>query len=103
MSKIVYPEESGVYAIVEKPVNDAINGLDDAINNCAMSIPSSFSYVNYLKSLPSVISDYKKTANEILVMAKNIDNNFKFALEDIDSIHAALNFDNLETRDRLVK
>lgn len=103
MSKIIYPEESGVFITVDKPVNDAINGLDDALNNCAMSIPSSFSYVNYLKSLPSVISDYKKMANEILVMAKNIDNNFKFAFEDIDSNQATLNFDTLETRDRLVK
>ena len=36
-------------------------------------------------------------------MAKNIDNNFKFAFEDIDSNQATLNFDTLETRDRLVK
>ncbi len=103
MSKINYPEETGVFVIVEKPVNDAIKSLDTAISHCSMSVPNSFSYINYLRSLPGKIAEYKKTANEILISAKNIDNNFKFAFDDIDSAHATLPSDILETRDRLVK
>ena len=103
MSKITYPEETGVFVVVENPVNDSIKKLDEAINNCAMSVPSDFPYLSYLRSLPGEIADYKTRANEILVSAKNIDNNFKFAFEDIDSSQAALPNDILESRDRLVK
>ena len=103
MSKISYPEETGVYIVVDKPVTDAIKNLDVALNQCSFSVPSNFGYINYLRSLPGLIGDYKKDANEILVAAKNVDNNFKFAFEDIDSAHSALPNDILETRDRLVK
>ena len=103
MSKISYPEETGVSIIVEKSINDTIKKLDSALNQCSMSVPSNFSYINYLRALPGDISDYKKRANDILIKAKNIDNNFKFAFEDIDSSQATLPSDILETRDRLVK
>lgn len=103
MSKISYPEETGVFVVVEHPVTDAVKKLDEALNQCSMTVPGNFAYINYLRSLPGLISDYKKTANEILVSAKNIDNNFKFAFEDIDSSQATLPNDILETRDRLVK
>ena len=39
----------------------------------------------------------------ITIYTKNIDNNFKFAFEDIDSSYTALNYDILDSRDRLVK
>lgn len=103
MSKINYPEETGIYTIVEKPVNDTIKGLESALNQCSMSVPSSFAYISYLRSLPGVISEYAKRANEILISAKNVDNNFKFAFEDIESTYSTLNTDILESRDRLVK
>lgn len=103
MSKINYPEETGVFVIVEHAINDSMKKLDEALNQCAMTVPSSFAYINYLRALPGEINGYKKEANEILVSAKNIDNNFKFAFEDIDSSHATLPNDILETRDRLVK
>lgn len=103
MSKIVYPEETGVFVVVEHSVNDLTNKLTEALNQCSMTVPSNFGYINYLRSLPGLINDYKKEANEILVSAKNIDNNFKFAFEDIDSFQATLPNDILETRDRLVK
>ena len=103
VSKINFPEETGIFTVVEKPINDTIKDLDAALNQCSMSVPSSFSYLNYLRSLPGVISDYTKRANEILVSAKNVDNNFIFAFENIDSTYSTLNSDVLESRDRLVK
>ena len=103
MSVINYPEETGIYTIVEKSINDTVKALDAASNQCSLSVPSSFTYINYLRSLPGVISKFKKEANEILISAKNIDNNFKFAFEDIDSSYTTLSYDILDSRDRLVK
>lgn len=102
MSKIVYPE-NGLYDLVDDSINDCINGLNDAVGRCTYSIPSNFSHLNYVKTLPGLLNGYISDAKAILASAKSCDNDFKFAGESIEAIIKETSVTLIDERDRLVK
>lgn len=103
MSKVIYPETEGIYSLVEASMMEPIKALKNASESCSLSIPSNFAYINYLRGLPKTLASFVKDANEVVSLAKEIDNNFMQVINNLNDKCSSLDDSLLKPRERLVK
>jgi hypothetical protein len=103
MSKINYPESSGLCSIVKDSLNDSSKFLKEANDYCSFSIPNGFKYTNYLKKLSDTISDYDTRISSIYTKCSEIDSGFNSINDTMSTYNNSLDLNIIDERDRLVK
>lgn len=102
MSKVIYPNE-GISSKIKPMLNDSLAHLSNAQEYCAMTVPSNFEYINYLRGLGSKINEFRSVINEVYGKAANTDILFSAARESIESANEIVDTNVIDKRDRLVK
>ena len=102
MSKIIYPNE-GISSKIKSILNDSLSHLSSAQEKCAMTVPSNFEYINYLRGLSSKIGEFKTGIISVHDKAVNTDTLFTAVAENIEAANETIDTSVIEQRDRLVK
>lgn len=102
MSKLIYPND-GISSKIKPMVEDSLSHLSSAQEYCAMTVPSNFEYLNYLKGLSGRIGEFRSELSNVYGKAVNTDNLVNAVKENISAANETVDTSVIEQRDRLVK
>lgn len=103
MSKIVYPETESLSSLVRNSLNDGLQSLNNAQNQCVYTIPGDFAYLSYLRGLGSKISGFRQDVLNIYKSIEGIDQSYRATLDSLDGYRESLDLSIIEERSRLIK
>ena len=102
MSKILYPND-GISSKIKPILNDSLTHLSNAQEYCAMTVPSDFEYLSYLRGLSPKIGEFKTGISNVYGKATNTDTLITSVRENLEAANETIDTSVIETRDRLVK